>query len=96
MVQILNLVVGRQMALDAKEQAGIYRYVADRAYEKLGDSDRKMIRQCMYDMGRGNEIKNFGPTGAREVMMMIGILLAQLDDEAFKALLERRRAMKVS
>lgn len=90
---IMEIVTGRcdGPSLEGKEQSEVYRAAMDKGYEGLSESDKFRIRQLMYDLGRCEKIKSFGPLGAKELMMMIGILFAKLSEEAFEAMLERRK-----
>lgn len=91
---ILDIAAGQKYAApqwNGNEQAAVFRAAMDRGYEALDPEDRKRIRQMCYDLGRGQLIQKLGPTGAREVLMMIGILMSQLNDEQFEMVLIKRR-----
>ena len=91
---ILDIAAGQKYAApqwNGNEQAAVFRAAMDRGYEALDPEDRKRIRQMCYDLGRGQLIQKLGPTGAREVLMMIGILMSELTDDQFEYLLIKRR-----
>lgn len=91
---IMQIAAGRQVvpAMTGKDQAEVYRVAAERGYEALDNLDKFRMRQMMYGLGRNEKIRNFGMTGAKEVLMMIGILFASMSDEAFETMLAKRRA----
>ena len=89
MGMVFEIVAGRRdipIAVEASQHARVFSEAAESAYCQLDDEDRKMISSIVFDLAHTKRIRNFGDAAARELLMVIGILMTTLSDEEFEKL----------
>lgn len=83
---IIDIAAGQRNAspkLTQEELSRVYKETIDRAYEKLEPKDRAVIKDLVIELAERKKIRNFGEGSAREILMTIGILMADMPERDF-------------
>lgn len=92
MGMLLEIVGGHletPITIEPGKHALLFSEAAESAYCQLDDEDWKRISSIVFDLAHTKRIRNFGAGAAKELLMVIGILMTTLSEEEFQKLQEQ-------